>query len=225
MAAAAPQQSIGVQRLWPTIFYVFQRPDHAAAAPALIDYLYELRRQQEGQIASGVAPKAKSAHGLYEGDFDLLSRDHESIKKLRAFFVQCIRAAVSHVNGGKHAPERVDVEIPDSWYHVTNDGGFHDAHYHNGCSWCGIYYVRLGDAGPSADGGAPNGGSRFYSPLGVGGCYKDYGNKYMDSTYADPPVNDGMLILFLSYLLHSGLPYRGKEDRIVIAFNSRSLFI
>lgn len=221
----AAQQSIGVQRMWPTMFYVFQRADHAAEAPALIEYLYQLRREQEGQIASGVAPKAKSAEGLFEGDFDLLSRDHPSIKKLRAHIVRCVQVAVSHVNGGKDDPERIEVEIDDSWYHITNNGGFHDAHYHNGCSWCGIYYVRLGDAGPSPQGGAPNGGSRFYSPLVVGGAFKDYGNKYLNSNYIDPPINDGLLILFPSYLLHSGLPYRGEQDRIVIAFNSKSVLL
>jgi uncharacterized protein (TIGR02466 family) len=133
--------------------------------------------------------------------------------------------AVSHVNGGKAEPSRIEVEIPDSWYHITNDGGFHDAHYHGGCSWCGIYYVRLGDSGQKSGKGAPNGGSRFYSPHCGGGIYKDYGNKYLDSAYADPPVSDGTLLLFPAYLLHSGLPYRGEQDRIVIAFNSRSLLL
>lgn len=225
MAASRVQPSFGVQRFWGTTFYAFARPDHAAEAPALIEYLYQLRAEQAGQIASRVAPKAKAAHGIYEGDFDLLSRDHPSIQRLRAHLVRCVKLAVAHVNGGSAAPERIDVEIPDSWYHITNDGGFHDAHYHGGCSWCGIYYVQLGETGPSASGGAPNGGSRFYSPLATGGGYKDYGNKYLESAYVDPPINDGMLILFPSYLLHSGLPYRGAQDRIVIAFNSRSFLL
>ena len=30
-----------------------------------------------------------------------------------------------------------------------------------------------------------------------------------------------MVLLFPSYLLHSGLPYRGAQDRIVIAFNTQ----
>ncbi len=216
---------VGVQKLWATTFYVFQRPDHAAEAPALVEYLYRLRDEQQAVIASNVAPSAKSAAGLYESDFDLLSRDHLSMRKLREFIIRCTQMAVSHANGGQAPPSRVDVEIPDSWYHITNDGGFHDAHFHGGCSWCGIYYVRLGDSGKQGASGAPNGGSRFYSPLGAGGMYKDYGNKYLDSAYADPPVCDGTLVLFPSYLLHSGLPYRGEQDRIVIAFNTRSLLL
>lgn len=98
------------------------------------------------------------------------------------------------------------VDFVDSWFHVTNDGGFHDAHYHSGCSWCGIYYVQTGESGTRTEGGAPNGGNRFYSPLATGGGYRDLGNEYPGTTYLDPPVRDGLLILFPSYLLHSALP-------------------
>jgi len=31
-----------------------------------------------------------------------------------------------------------------------------------------------------------------------------------------------MLLLFPSFLRHSALPYTGREDRVVIAFNTRS---
>ena len=36
----------------------------------------------------------------------------------------------------------------------------------------------------------------------------------------DVPLEDGLLMLFPSYLLHSGLPYRGGQDRVLIAFNA-----
>jgi len=35
------------------------------------------------------------------------------------------------------------------------------------------------------------------------------------------PLEDGLLVLFPSYLLHSGLPYRGGKDRVLIAFNAQ----
>lgn len=83
-----------------------------------------------------------------------------------------------------------------------------------------MYYLQVGAAGAGAADGAPNGGTRFYSPLAGGGRYQDYGNKYI-TAFVDPPIRDGLLILFPSYLLHSGLPYTGNEDRIVLAFNAR----
>lgn len=133
--------------------------------------------------------------------------------------------AVAQVNGRETASRRIRVVVTDSWFHITNDGGFHDSHFHGGCSWCGIYYLQLGDSGILSGTGAPNGGNRFYSPLWHGGSHKDYGNKYLDLTYVDPPLQNGLLLLFPSYLMHSALPYRGSQDRIVIAFNSQSTLL
>ena len=93
-------------------------------------------------------------------------------------------------------PEHLDVEIRDSWYHITNSGGYHDSHFHGGCSWCGIYYLQIGSAGTRTGRGAPNGGNRFYSPVASGGKYEDLGNRYLGSTSIDPPISDGMLLLF-----------------------------
>lgn len=221
-SSAAPSQPV-VQQFWATNFYALPWPEHAQQAPGIIEYLYQLKDEQSANIDSSIATSAKSAEGLYESDFDLLAREHPGIVKLRAFIGGAVARAVSHVNGGELPPSRIRVEILDSWYHITNDGGFHDAHSHGGCSWCGVYYLQIGDSGRRSTGGAPNGANRFYSPFARGGTYKDYGAKYLDATYIDPPLADGLLLLFPSYLVHSGLPYRGDKDRIVIAFNTRSV--
>ncbi len=210
-----------VKQFWPTIFYQRPWPDHAVRAPALIELLYALKAQASANIASGVAPAAKSSQGLFESDFDLFANSDANLQALRGFFDETVRLAVSHVNGGRIDPARLQVEFRDSWCHITNGGGFHDAHTHGGCSWCGIFYVRAGDSGRREGTGAPNGINRFYSPLGVGGAYRDIGNEYLNATYIDPPPRDGNLILFPSYLWHSALPYRGDVDRIIISFNSR----
>jgi uncharacterized protein (TIGR02466 family) len=207
-------------QFWATPFY--QRPwrDHPAEASGIISHLYDLRARETARIASGVAPAAKSASGLFESQFDLFADPHPGLAKFAAFADESVRSAVAHANGARVDSSRLKVTFPDSWFHITNDGGFHDAHFHGGCSWCGIYYLQAGDSGRGPERGAPNGGNRFYSPLAAGGGYKDYGNQYLDMTYVDPPPRDGLLILFPSYLLHCGLPYRGSRDRIVISFNS-----
>src|SRR2546423_1834813 len=83
-------------------------------------------------------------------------------------------------NGNRDLPDRVRVEIPDAWYHVTNNGGFHDAHCHGDCSWCGIYYLQAGDNAPAhpsgTNSGAGNGITRFYAPIGTGALVNDFGN-------------------------------------------------
>lgn len=222
-AAGSSPFDLRAKLLWPTTCFLRAWERHAQEAPQLIQHLYELQACQKTAIASGVAVGAKSRRGLYESTFDLLESPHPSLVALRAFIVDTVQQAVCRVNQAQVEPQRIVVEIVDSWFHITNHGGFHDAHFHGGCSWCGIYYVQVGDAGPGGGLGAPNGGSRFYSPLVRGGSYGDYGNRYLDQAYCvDAPVRDGLLLLFPSYLWHSGLPYAGTLDRIVIAFNTRS---
>jgi hypothetical protein len=38
----------------------------------------------------------------------------------------------------------------------------------------------------------------------------------------DVPPIPGTLVLFPAYLLHSGLPYKGDKDRVLLAFNTTS---
>lgn len=208
----------GVQA-WPTMFFLRSWDRFEEFRPSLLDFLYSLKSTQSEAVVSGVAEGAKAASGLYEGDFDLFQREHESLHALVQFIRGTLASAVCIANQeGK--PQDLVIEFPDSWYHITNEFGFHDAHWHHGCSWCGIFYVRIGASGPKSNRGAPNGGSRFYNPILTGGSYRDVGNKYLSNTL-DAPIEDGLLLLFPSFLLHSGLPYFGEEDRVVIAFNAR----
>ncbi len=212
--------ALGGTQLWPTMLFTRIWEQHEAESPGILGYLASLQQQQQQQIDSGIAIGAKSGQGLYESGFDLFKEPDSSLQKLVKFIESSLCVAVSVANDQKASPQDLHVEFVDSWYHITNNGGYHDAHVHHGCSWCGIYYLEIGSSGQRVNNGAPNGGSRFYSPLGLGGSYRDYGNKYLASSI-DPPMENGQLILFPSYLLHSGLPYTGEKDRVVIAFNAR----
>ena len=222
MSSAQPFGLSGIQ-LWPSMLFTRLWDRHAVEAPRIIEYLLQLREKQSARIESRIAVGSKSADGLYESDFDLFLRPTEHLQRLVSFISQSLALAISVANNQEAKPEQIEVEFVDSWYHITNRGGYHDAHVHHSCSWCGIYYLQVGSSGTrTAEGSAPNGGSRFYSPINTGGGYRDFGNKYLTASI-DPPVRDGLLLLFPSHLLHSGLPYEGTTDRIVLAFNARAL--
>jgi uncharacterized protein (TIGR02466 family) len=205
--------------LWPTILYSSAWPDHARQASAILAHLYELKAAQTANVASGIATSAKSRHGLFESDFRLLESTHSGLVQLKAFLEEAVRMAVANVNNTLGELKKIRPRIVESWFHITNDGGFHDAHYHNQCSWCGIYYLQAGDCKSTDASGPGNGVNRFYSPLPSGGAYFDYGNSYLSNNRADIVPTDGMVLLFPSYLLHSALAYRGEKDRITISFN------
>jgi len=209
------------RQFWPTTFFQRLWPDHTREAPAILAHLLAIQHRSAGPIASGVARSAKPVAGLFESDFDLFETDHPGLLQLRRFIETSVAEAVARLHGDQPPAAAMRVRLADAWFHITNDGGFHDAHVHGECSWCGIYYLRAGESGRQPGGGAPNGGNRFYSPLTRGGGYKDLGTRYLEFGSIDPPSRDGLLILFPSYLLHSALPYRGSTDRVVIAFNAQ----
>jgi len=210
---------------WATTLFHRQWDEHDLEAPGILEFLYSLRAEKHGLNTSGIATRAKSAQGLYESDFQLFTRPHPGLQKLMGFIGNSLSLAVAHVDRGRKNSVRandLNLVVTESWFHITNASGYHDAHNHHNCSWCGIYYLQVGSSGPDESGGAPNGGSRFYSPLAKGGSYRDIGNRYLIEEI-DAPIRDGMLLLFPSYLQHSGLPYRGDQDRVVIAFNAQAI--
>ena len=211
---------------WPTTLFMSDWPSQAQRGQAVVAHLKQQAEGFDKPIASGVATSAKSAMGLVESPLNLFpSATDPDLKALVDWIDGCVRAAVSKVNGGNVPPERLEVEFTESWFHITNHGGFHDAHVHGGCSWCGIFYLASGDPDTvPADGAATagNGINRFYNPVKSGGLQADFGNRYLRSNYLDVQPMDGRLILFPSYLLHSALPYQGVSDRVVLAFNTRT---
>ncbi len=221
-AARGPSEfDLQAKQAWPTTFFARKWKDHDAEAPGIIEHLLEMRRGHRENIASQAAVGAKSMEGLFESPLDLFeTTEHAGLRKLVEFIDKSVRAAVAHVNGGQVHPNRLKVTFNESWYHLTNDGGYHASHYHPGCSWCGIYYMDAADCTPSDATGAGNGVNRFFSPVGSGGMLIDYGNRYMEVGRLDIVPTSGLLFLFPAHILHSALPYRGSRDRIILSFNS-----
>lgn len=208
---------------WPTVIFSRKYRDHARDAASIIAHLYELKNESDRNIASGVAPSSKSKDGLFESTFDLFEKtENPELRRLISFIESSVRRVVWYVNDRAFDPKRVRVTFTDSWFHITNNSGFHDAHYHGGCSWCGIYYLQMSDIPTQRPDHAPNGVSRFYCPRPFGGMQGDLGNAYLGHGHIDVPPEPGMLILFPAYLLHSGLPYKGAIDRVLLAFNTTS---
>lgn len=208
---------------WPTTMFSRAYSDHGRDVADIVEHLYALKARESCNIASGVAPSMKSKDGLFESRFDLFKEtDCEPLKRLVAFIDESVRLAVWHANGRQADPAKIKVEFLDSWFHITNNSGFHDAHYHGGCSWCGVYYLQIDEVPAQRPDHAPSGVNRFYAPRSSGGILDDYGNAYLSQSHVDVPPIPGTLCLFPAYLLHSGLPYAGQKDRVILSFNSRS---
>lgn len=181
--------TIQKQPMWPTMFYVARFPDPDSIRKPLVNLCYSLR---DSEAPWGIA--ARSKHNLYESPPKFL--DHEVAQPLSVFFSAVVSTIFDR-----------DPVFVESWCHITNDGGYHDAHAHIDFvrGICGIYYLQSGDCKLDP----PNGVNRFYSP-----------SLYDPNEVADILPEDGKLLLFPGNIRHAALPYTGKEDRIVISFNA-----
>ncbi len=210
---------ITAHSLWTTPILSLKNPDHAKIKPALVQLSYAMEKRAAAPIESGVATQIKS--NLYESRFDFFrsSVDVPEAQALKQFCAMSLTHSIMGLyrqnNPGRPTPAQVGVDLFESWVHITRDRGYHDVHYHPNCSWCGIYYVEIGQCTLNP----PNGVNRFFPPFHTG--YEDFGAAAMGQNAFAPPPEEGKLVLFPSYVEHSATPYNGTGDRIVISFNAR----
>ena len=197
---------------WTVPMFHFEWEDHAQNKANLLAYCYELQHKKS---KSGVAESIKK--GLYESDFDFFKGENESVSKLLEFCRYSMFEAASHANKGLWgAGARVGIDVHESWCHITKNGGYHDMHQHPNSAWSGIYYIEAGES----DSDSRSGVNRFYSPFKP--SYSDIGTKWSSmSTSIDIIPVEGQLVVFPSWVDHSAMPYQGKTDRVVVAFNAK----
>lgn len=200
---------------WTTPLFITQLADHEFLKDALLAHIYERQQAQESAIDSAIAVQAK--HNLSESRLDFLEDDIPEVMELRRSIEELVAEVAFQVNQN-HWPEDSEAyaHVIESWYHITQQGGYHDAHSHPNCSWCGIYYLDPGAANLEQR----NGVNRFYDPRVNAEHYADPGTAYLGSQgFWDFSPTEGQMVIFPSYLKHSALPYFGQQDRVVIAFN------
>ena len=227
MQGAKIQAQASVVKLWETPIFLIKNPEHEIIKQGLIDHICSLEKQQESSIQSELATNIKN--NLSESHFQFLQEDdNQYVKHLTNFIGNASMQAIGSVNRRSWVEKYIakglkpTLEITESWYHVTRHAGAHGAHSHPNCSWCAVYYVDIGDtkeAEPDETPKPKGGYNVFYRPWLAG--FHDAGSHYLDTTYRPDP-EDGLLILFPSYLMHAAEPYLGTEkNRIVVALNMR----
>ena len=205
------------QSLWASHIYCFKDDKHSSKKDELISHAYDLKDQGK---TSGVSDIAKK--NLFESKFDFFNSELQAVQELKVFCEESLITVIKEVN--QYDDDYMSNLVPDlreSWTHITNNNGYHDAHKHLNTSWGGINYVNVGECGQIVDEDGilrMNGSNRFYSPIQYFTLYPSM--QYLRHDVADISPEDGVLVIFPAYLLHSATPYTGKKDRVVISFNS-----
>lgn len=158
---------------------------------------------------------------LFESTFDLFAWRDPPVQKLGRTCEQVLRDLVRTLNSYTDEQMKKLGFHYHAWFHITRYGGYQSIHYHPKATWSGIYCVQAGD---KVDGRPESGAVKFYDPRGAAFMHVDPGNEQFNPTFATKPVylthQEGQLVLFPSWLMHEVLPYVGKSERIVVAFNS-----
>ena len=192
--------------------YDFQWAQHQKYKQQLKQVCQDLESKNS---QSNVAPSAK--RGLYESGFDFVTTPDPAVEALSHWIKDCLFKSAANANREYWpAGANINIEIHESWCHITRDGGYHDMHTHPGSSWSAIYYLDTGNM----DAASKNGLNRFFCP---------YNNMYIDAgtawtsrnTSIDITAQEGMLIVFPSFVQHNALTYRGEKERYVISVNSK----
>ena len=220
--------------LWETPIFLVMNPNHSKIKKGLTDYIQSQAEMQTKSIDSRVAAHLKA--NLSESKFDFLTRNNKHVAELSKFVHDAALKVITEINRKtwekKYSVCKPEIDIHESWYHVTKTHGSHGAHSHGGCSWCGIYYIDVGDRSVSSPFNKAYtyfGESVYTTKGGKNRFYRPFSNTYYDpgldwqslsDTFCPEPV-EGMLILFPSYLMHSGEPYVGENDRVLVAMNMK----
>jgi uncharacterized protein (TIGR02466 family) len=147
---------------------------------------------------------------------DFLHGEHPACKWL----LQCINKTIVdylHSHGQRY---EVNWQI-QSWPNVNQFGDYHDLHNHPHSYLSGTYYVSVPQAQevlPGRDDRRP-GAISFYDPRPQANMNAVRDDPQIEAEYTVHPDN-GMLLLWPSFLHHFVHPNLSREPRISISFNA-----
>ena len=144
---------------------------------------------------------------LKESSFDFFVPKEQIIERTTNFISTALAGLLNELQKEKCSYQ---FKFNESWYHIGKTNSTHEPHSHPNCSWCGVYYIDVGDGN--------SGETIFLNPFYPN--YRDHGTKYLEEeAQVKINVQNGLLVLFPSHLHHFQSLYVGSKDRIVVAFN------
>ena len=198
--------------LWPTLIGTFNNPNHSEIKEKLIRYFEEYKKNNPSSRRSGENYK------LYESNYDLHLKKNKTIDDLLKNFM-----ALNFIATAKEANKdylnligdsNLAVTFTDAWFIHYEKGGFVIPHEHGQCSWCCVYFVKIGkDATPR------NGGTYFQKPTPNRNTL-DFGSYYNTFLSVEAEPLEGKMYIWPSYIMHGSYPYEGNEDKIIISANA-----
>jgi len=153
---------------------------------------------------------AKSNQGGWQSAPDLLQWGGPAIATLERYLNTVVRVATLRLLGP--ADQGVEFDMY-AWAAVNRKGHYNTIHVHPMSTWSGVYYVDIG----LEPGESPDAQLEFQHP--VTAALMTFFPGRLHSARLVQPEN-GMIILFPSYLQHSVRMHDGEAPRVCVSFNA-----
>lgn len=192
-----PQWTKNVHHLFPTALFAFQLQDHATLNQQLLATIYQLKQRDPGYSASNMLGWHSKSH-LFELEA------FQGFKTLTDTAVLEVAQAIGY--------GEIPIKAANCWANVNPKYASNKIHDHANCLLSGVYYVKT----PK-----DSGTLMFYDPRSAKTFYKPLVSNFTAYT-ADAVAHaaeEGLLLIFPSWLKHGVEPNLSDEDRVSISFN------
>jgi len=157
-------------------------------------------------------PISRSGIGGWRTGDDFLDGEAPVLGELRALLCGAVQEVLGMADVGA-----VEGRITRlyGWANLNRAGDYNTIHSHPTSQWSGVYYAAIGGAAPRRP---LSGVIEFQDPRGAPQAQPFPGFDFAKKLRLVP--EDGLILVFPSWLLHMVHPFHGEGDRISIAFNS-----
>lgn len=176
---------------------------------SLLSEIYEWRETDEVELV-------RSNNGGWHSPTDIFRKTEPGLRRVCQLMINCFGQCTKTI-----APEFIveDMDMKgEGWVNVNPQHGFNVPHDHPGYTWSGVYYVSLPEKTVPK---SRSGNIELLDPrTNTAAMATDIArsSQYFSPKRTLTPQN-GMILIFPSYLRHWVYPNDEEEDRISMAFN------
>ena len=175
----------------------------------LLSEIYQWRENDEVNVV-------RSNNGGWHSPTDIFNKEEPGLRRVCQMMINCFGRCTKAI-----APEFVIENFDmkgEGWVNVSPQHGFNVPHDHPGYTWSGVYYVSLPE---KKDPKSRSGNIELLDPrTNTAAMATDIArsSQYFSPKRTLTPQN-GMILIFPSYLRHWVYPNDEETDRISMAFN------
>jgi len=195
---------IEVATVFPTVIGQLRVPDADGMNQVLRDLILA---EEAEQVSLG-----RSNIGGWHSRPDFLNRPESAVAALTTWVTWAVKQMVAATAGPSAFKGTLSVA---AWATTCRAGAYHAPHSHPDSAWSGVYYVDAGTINPDRP---LSGVLEFLDPRVGAEAVSAPGDPYGEPVRVRP--EDGLLVVFPSWLYHWVHPYAGQTPRIAVSFNA-----